>query len=106
MENTQIREQLMLAQKVIGVANMGFAVSPRIAHQARQDMERLQKFGLHAPKALEVLQHIYGQSLVPSPVLCKTALSEISGALRPLHAEHRAQQMAEAEVQRPRMNGG
>ncbi len=94
----QVRDSLLLAQRVIGVTNMGFSASPRIAKQAFESMDRLHQSGqCHTPAALSVLKHISGHALLPGQAQCSTALQEISAVLKPINAEFRAHKLAARE---------
>ena len=80
-----LQQSLTLAQKVLGVANMGLMPSARLTREARLGLEEARQAGeCMAPQAIEVLQAIESVGAIPGQKLCSTAMEQVGAVLRPM----------------------
>ena len=86
-----LQQRLTLAQKVLGVANMGLMPSMRLTREARLGLEEARQAGeCMAPQAIEVLMAIENVGAVPGQKLCTQAMEQVGAVLRPILKESTA----------------
>lgn len=97
---------LTLAQKILGLANLGMLASDTLIPAARTRLEKLHEAGqCVAPEAIKALSALEIRAL-PSQALCKAGMAEIGDRLKPLMQEARAaRRAAQVEVNRERPRG-
>jgi hypothetical protein len=95
------KEALVLAQKVIGLANMGLLASDRIVDEARSNMQALEQAGeCIAPEAAKALNALKMRAL-PGQALCHKAKDQLNDFLAPILAEARAERVRQRNAAAP-----
>lgn len=91
-----LQERLTLAQKLLGLAHMGFMPSPRLTREARLGLEEARQVGeCMAPQAIEVLKTIENVGALPRQEMCKQGMKEVGAVLQPLLEQSNAEKQRE-----------